>query len=148
VPYDQFVRAVLTATGEEVATPAVVWFRELKEPAALVEDAAQLFLGQRLGCAKCHHHPFDRWNQADYYGMAAFFSTMQVKLPPPPPKKNKALALLPGGKPAASFASVLLTGKRPQAIHPRTGLPVRPTILAGEAPALAPGDDPREKLAV
>jgi hypothetical protein len=147
VPYDQFVRVVLTATGEEVATPAVVWFRELKEPAALVEDAAQLFLGQRLGCAKCHHHPFDRWSQADYYGMAAFFSTVQVKLPPPPPKKSKALAVLSGGKPAASFASVLLAGKRPQAINPRTGRPVRPTTLLGEAPALAPGDDAREKLA-
>src|SRR5262249_11366786 len=88
-PYEQFFREVLTATGEEIKVPPVVWYRELKGATDLAEDAAQLFLGQRIGCAKCHHHPFEKWGQDDYYGMVAFFSKVSVKLPPPPKKPKK-----------------------------------------------------------
>jgi hypothetical protein len=142
-PYDEFVRAILTATGEEVKTPAVVWYRELKEPAAMVEDAAQLFLGQRIGCAKCHHHPFEKWSQEDYYGMTAFFSKVDVKIPRPPnpkkPKKGEPIA------PIVRIAKVSLRKGTAQAINPRTGKPVRPTGLGSRAREVA--DDPRETLA-
>ena len=43
------------------------------------ETTAQLFLGVRIGCAKCHHHPFEKWSQDDYYGMAAFFVRLGTK---------------------------------------------------------------------
>src|SRR5260370_28627501 len=39
----------------------------------------QVFLGVRVGCAKCHHHPFEKWSQDDYYGMAAFFVRLGTK---------------------------------------------------------------------
>src|SRR5262249_45832428 len=55
-PYDQFVRDILTATGKEVEVPPVIWYREVKETTTQMEDAAQLFMGQRLACARCHHH--------------------------------------------------------------------------------------------
>jgi hypothetical protein len=41
-----------------------------------MEDVAQLFLGTRMQCAQCHHHPFEKWSQQDYYGFAAFFSNV------------------------------------------------------------------------
>ena len=54
-----------------------------------LEDTAQLFLGVRLQCARCHHHPFEKWSQKDYYGFAAFFSRVGRKAGAQPPNKNK-----------------------------------------------------------
>ena len=48
-------------------------------PADWAETTAQLFLGVRMQCAKCHHHPFEKWSQDDYYGMAAFFARLGTK---------------------------------------------------------------------
>jgi len=78
-PYDQFVGEIVTATGSPASNPAVTWFREVKDQAAQVEDTAQLFLGLRIQCARCHHHPFEKWSQQDYYGFAAFFSRIGRK---------------------------------------------------------------------
>jgi hypothetical protein len=140
-PYDRFVREVLTATGEEAKVPPVVWFRELKEPAGMVEDAAQLFLGQRIGCAKCHHHPFEKWSQEDYWGMVAFFSRVKVTAPAPPKKKTKRAAAVPR-KPA----SVAHEPGEAKAVNPRTGKVVRPTGLGDRPLILTRDNDPREKL--
>ncbi|HEX6985885.1 MAG TPA: DUF1549 domain-containing protein, partial [Planctomycetaceae bacterium] len=70
-PYDRFVREIVTASGSVAFNPPVVWYREVDTVEEQVEDTAQLFLGMRLQCARCHHHPFERWSQNDYYGMAA-----------------------------------------------------------------------------
>ncbi|OYV77966.1 MAG: hypothetical protein B7Z73_19930, partial [Planctomycetia bacterium 21-64-5] len=78
-PYDQFVREIVAASGELGDNPPVVWYREVKEIDQQVEDTAQLFLGLRIQCARCHHHPFEKWSQRDYYGMAAFFSQVGRK---------------------------------------------------------------------
>ena len=51
----------------------------LKATDAFVDDTAQVFLGMRLQCAKCHHHPFEKWGQDDYYGFAAFFARVGRK---------------------------------------------------------------------
>ena len=51
----------------------------LKATDAFVDDTAQVFLGMRLQCAKCHHHPFEKWSQDDYYGFAAFFARVGRK---------------------------------------------------------------------
>lgn len=79
-PYDQFVREIIVTTGDTSgpdAPPASLWYLELKTPQGLVEDAAQAFLGTRIQCAQCHHHPFERWSQSDYWGMASFFARVQ-----------------------------------------------------------------------
>src|SRR5262249_12002835 len=73
-PYDKLARSVLAASGTPESAPPVVWYRKLRSPDAFVDDTAQVFLGMRLQCAKCHHHPFERWSQDDYYGFAAFFA--------------------------------------------------------------------------
>src|SRR5690606_6471757 len=78
-PYDEFVREIVTATGEPGKNPAAAWYREVKDQAAQVEDTAQLFLGLRIQCARCHHHPFEKWSQQDYYGFAAYFSRVGRK---------------------------------------------------------------------
>jgi len=78
-PFDQFVREILAASGDIATHPPVAWYRQVKDMTAQLEDTAQLFLGQRLQCAQCHHHPFEKWSQQDYYSFAAFFSQVGRK---------------------------------------------------------------------
>src|SRR5882672_1826921 len=78
-PYDQFAREIVAASGDLSQNPPVVWYRQVKDPNAQLEDTAQLFLGMRLQCAQCHHHPFEKWSQQDYYSFAAFFSQVGRK---------------------------------------------------------------------
>src|SRR5207302_9391346 len=78
-PYDQFVREILAATGDESQAPPTVWYKELQDPQQFNDDVAQVFLGLRIACAQCHHHPYEKWSQDDYWGMAAFFGRVGRK---------------------------------------------------------------------
>jgi hypothetical protein len=79
-PLDQFVREILTARGSTYENPAANYLRALRDPVLRAESVAQLFLGTRLQCAKCHNHPFDRWTQNDYYDWADVFSPVAYKI--------------------------------------------------------------------
>jgi hypothetical protein len=79
MPYSEFVRAILTASGDENRNPATVWYKELERPENFVDDVGQVFLGQRLACANCHHHPYEKWSQDDYWGLASFFGRVARK---------------------------------------------------------------------
>ena len=79
MPYDTFVRQLLTASGSTYTNPAVNYFRASGDAEELMETTAQLFIGARLACAKCHNHPFERWTQNNYYGMSAFFNRVRKK---------------------------------------------------------------------
>jgi len=133
MPYDQFVRSVLTATGEPETHPPVAWYREVKTSTAQMEDTAQLFLGMRLACAKCHHHPFERWSQQDYYGFEAFFSQVMLKN-----SKYNQQNNMPD--------MVTLNGKAPSSRNPRTELDVQPAGLGGEPLDIKPYEDARHQL--
>ncbi|MCA9031277.1 MAG: DUF1549 domain-containing protein, partial [Planctomycetaceae bacterium] len=133
VPYDQFVRGVLTATGDAESYPPSAWYREVNSSTAQMEDVAQLFLGMRLACAKCHHHPFERWSQQDYYGFEAFFTQVGLKN-----SKYNQQTNLPD--------MVYLKGTAPQSKNPRTGLDVKPTGLGGEPLDISPYEDARHYL--
>jgi len=129
-PYDQFVREIITATGSPADTPAVGWYREVKDQAAQVEDTAQLFLGLRIQCARCHHHPFEKWSQQDYYGMAAFFSRVG--------RKKSSIP---------TYDRVFHNRGVAEATNPKSGEKVKPTGLDAEPLVLDQDDDPRVKLA-
>ncbi len=79
LPMDEFVRELLTSEGSTYKNPAANYYRISRDPESAVETTAQLFLGVRIQCAKCHNHPFERWTQDDYYGFAAFFSQIGRK---------------------------------------------------------------------
>lgn len=78
-PYDEMVRTIVAARGSSYDNPPVNYFRASKEPSVALENATQLFLGVRFSCNKCHDHPFERWTQGQYYGMAAFWGRTAVK---------------------------------------------------------------------
>ena len=129
-PYDQFVRELLGATGTVIGNPPVAWYKRVKEPKQQLEDVAQLFLGVRMQCAQCHHHPFERWSQDDYYSLAAFFSQV-------------------GRKPSATRGEDLIFHKRGIAVahNMKTGAPLKPAALGDAIPEIAADEDPRLRLA-
>jgi hypothetical protein len=128
-PYDQIVRQILASTGTIVSNPPVAWYKRVKEPAAQLEDVAQLFLGVRMQCAQCHHHPFERWSQAEYYHLAAFFSQV-------------------GRKPTAVAGEDLIFHKRgiAQTEHRKTRVMLKPAGLGEPELEIAPDEDPRLAL--
>lgn len=129
-PYDQFVRELLTASGTPGKNPPVAWYREVKDQAAQVEDTAQLFLGLRIQCARCHHHPFEKWSQQDYYGFAAFFSRLG--------RKKGFLQ---------NQDRIFHNPGAAQAKNPKTNDNVPPTGLGSEPLEIASYEDPRRYLA-
>jgi len=78
-PFDQFARAVLTSRGNTIHSAPANFYRIARTPEDAAESAAQLFLGVRIQCAKCHNHPFEAMTQKDYYGLAAFFARVRLK---------------------------------------------------------------------
>src|SRR6185369_13728856 len=78
-PFDVMVRELLTANGRATTIGPANYFRVATTPQELTESTAQLFLGIRLQCARCHNHPFERWTQSDYYRFAAIFARVGRK---------------------------------------------------------------------
>jgi hypothetical protein len=134
MPYDQFVREIITARGSTWHHGAATFFRDRRSPEEITSMVSQLFLGIRLECAKCHHHPFEKWGQEDYFGLAAYFARV----------KHKGTGLSP---PISGGEEFITVGKSGEVKHPRTGEVLSPKPLFGSAPSISDGDDPREALA-
>ncbi|MCA9231454.1 MAG: DUF1553 domain-containing protein [Planctomycetales bacterium] len=79
MPFDQFARELLTAQGSTYDHPAANYYRAAANMSEATETTAQLFLGSRIQCAKCHNHPFENWTQDNYYGLNAFFNRVARK---------------------------------------------------------------------
>ena len=79
-PLNHLAKEILEARGSTYKVPPTNFYRALRKPELRAEAAAQVFLGIRLQCAKCHNHPFDRWTQDDYYGWSNFFSRIDYKI--------------------------------------------------------------------
>jgi Protein of unknown function (DUF1553)/Protein of unknown function (DUF1549) len=128
--YDEFVRGVVAAAGEWQDAPAINWYWQNRDDQLhqVTADVAQVFLGIRLQCAKCHHHPYERWGQADYYGLAGFFTRLG--------RKNF-------GQPPPYYASATVTtGEK----DPLTGKAPEPKYPDGDSPIFTAEDDPRHAL--
>ncbi|MEC9005192.1 MAG: DUF1549 and DUF1553 domain-containing protein [Planctomycetota bacterium] len=117
-PFDQFVQELVTAKGSIYMNGPANYFRINSKTDALTEATSQLFLGIRLECAKCHHHPFEEYSQADYYGLSAFFSRVGLK----------------GSQEFGLFGreQVVVVKSSGDVKHPRTGKTLLPTPLGGE----------------
>jgi hypothetical protein len=129
-PYDEFVRGIVAAAGEWQDAPPVNWYWQMRDDQLhqVTADTAQVFLGVRLQCARCHHHPYERWSQDDYYGLAGFFTRLGRKSFGEPPPYYAAGSVTTGEKDPH-------TGKAPEAKYPD-----------GPAARYAPEEDPRHAL--
>lgn len=79
-PLNEMARELVKSRGSTYAQPEANYYRALRDPNSRAEAFAQVFLGIRIQCARCHNHPFDRWTQDDYHGLAAFFSRVQYRI--------------------------------------------------------------------
>ena len=123
MPYDRFSRELLASVGSTLTNPPANFYRTAGDTNDCVETVSQVFLGARLQCAKCHNHPFERWTQDNYYGMAAFFNRVQ--------RKN-------GRRPGEKFIFVSRSGEVTQ---PRTGKQMKPWLpLSGDVDKPHPDD--------
>ena len=79
-PLNEFARDILSARGSTYANPPANFWRAVRDPLQRAEAVAQVFLGIRVGCARCHNHPFDRWTSDDYYGFADLFARVDYRV--------------------------------------------------------------------
>ncbi|MFO1065655.1 MAG: DUF1549 domain-containing protein [Pirellulales bacterium] len=82
VPYDQFARSILTASGSNKDNPPAAYYKILRDPTLMMENTTHLFLAIRFNCNKCHDHPFERWTQDQYYQLSAYFAQTGLKTDP------------------------------------------------------------------
>lgn len=118
-PWDECVRELVTAKGSIYMNGPANYFVINRNSSDLTEATAQLFMGIRLECAKCHHHPFEKYSQADYYGFAAFFSRVGSK-------RSEEFGIF-------GRESVVTVRANGEVKHPRTGKVMKPTPLDGES---------------
>ncbi len=84
-PWNQLATDIITATGDSTAHPQIGYYivtvGENRDAARseVVDSVAQAFLGTRIGCARCHNHPLERYTQDDYYHFAGFFSRVSLQ---------------------------------------------------------------------
>ncbi|MFN0197080.1 MAG: DUF1549 and DUF1553 domain-containing protein, partial [Planctomycetaceae bacterium] len=130
MPYDQFAREIMTASGSAYENPAANYFRIAREPKIVMENMTQVFLGTRFNCNQCHDHPFERWTQRQYFELSAYFANVGRK---------------PGTVPGEEVVYNLRDPQ--QIIHPGTGQSVAakfPFVHGGQSSDVA---EPREQLA-
>lgn len=122
-PLDQFARELLTAEGPANEVGPANFYRVAGTPGEMASSLSQALLGVRIACAQCHHHPFDRWSQNDYYGMQAFFTTVKLQ------------------------GDLVISGQGGVAANPRSGEKVFAHALGAATPRENPTGDPRAILA-
>lgn len=126
-PLDRFARELMTADGLLSEHPAGYFYKVAKDPGDAAAMLSQALLGIRIDCAKCHHHPFDRWSQDDYYGMQAFFTPVGFKSTP--------------------RGELLMAIRNESTKHPRTGSEIFAHPLGTPMPSANPSSDRRTVLA-
>ncbi|MBI1832995.1 MAG: DUF1549 domain-containing protein, partial [Planctomycetes bacterium] len=126
-PFDQFARELLTAEGPLDESGPASFYKVVAKPGETASTLTQVLLGVRIACAECHHHPYDRWGQTDYFGMQAFFTPLSLR-------------------PSARGESLQAVGD-PVTKHPRTGETILPHVLGSAPVANAPGSERRLVLA-
>ena len=133
MPYDRFATEILTATGSQEVNPPTVWYRSVRTSQDYVESVSQAFLGVRVQCAQCHHHPAERWSQDDYYGLAAVFARVGRK----------------GGFADAEVPTnqTIFVAPEGQVENPRTRRVMTPRPLGGPDFVVVRRDDPRKNFA-
>ncbi len=139
-PLNEFARDLLAGRGSTYSEPAANFYRALRDPQARAEAAAQVFLGVRLQCARCHNHPYDRWTQDDYHGLAAFFARVDYRIV----ENNRRDKF---DKHEFDGEQIVYQAREGEVKHPRSGEPLPPRFLGAATPAFAADADRLQALA-
>ncbi len=123
-PYSRWAGDLLVAQGSSAEVGPANLYRAARTPEELANTVSQVFLGVRLQCAQCHHHPFEKWTQEDFWGVAGFFTRLERQADPPDSER-------------------IATGGTEEARHPRTGAIIPARVL--EAPIREGRDTPSKQ---
>jgi hypothetical protein len=124
--FDRMAEELVTAQGSIFSNGPANYYRVATSPDDLAETTAQVFMGVRLQCARCHHHPFEAYGQDDYYSLAAYFARVRTK-------RSDEFGLFGGDQ-------VIFVSQKGEVYQPRTGTKMEPRPL-GEKPF----DDPVDR---
>lgn len=136
VPLNEFARRVIAARGSTYSQPEANYYRALRDPYDRAEATAQVFLGVRVQCARCHNHPFDRWTQNDYHEWSAFFARVQYRIVENQRKDRFDKHEFVGEQ-------VVWQDRNVELRNPRTKEPLAPKFLGDARPAGLPADADR-----
>jgi hypothetical protein len=139
-PLNEFARELVSARGSTYSHPPANYYRALRDPQSRAETTAQVFLGIRLQCARCHNHPYDRWIQNDYHSLAAFFARVEYKIV----TNNRRDRF---DKHEFDGEQVVWLNRDGEVKHPRTGEIMRPGFVGAPTPELAADADRLQVLA-
>jgi hypothetical protein len=134
-PLNELARELISSRGSSYSQPAANYYRALRDPHTRAEAFAQVFLGIRMQCSKCHNHPFDRWTQHDYHSLAAFFSRVQYQVL----ENNRKDRL---DKHEFDGEQIVWMERSGEVSHPRTGEQLRP-LFPGQATPAFPSEADR-----
>jgi hypothetical protein len=126
-PIDAFFQEIIAARGTIEQAPQARFYQVSGNAGDTASTLSQIVLGVRIACAQCHHHPFDRWSQDDYYGMAAYFQPLSRK--------------------ATSRGELLTYSGVAKATNPRTGREIPAHPLQTPIPPSVTDGDVRDQLA-
>lgn len=139
-PLHEFARELIAARGSTYSHPQANFYRALRDPQARAEATAQVFLGIRLQCARCHNHPFDQWTQNDYHSLAAFFARVDYRI-----LENNRTDKLDTHE--FDGEQIVLMAREGDVKHPRSGDVLRPLFLGAATPQLGNSADRLQLLA-
>src|SRR5207249_2306470 len=133
LPIDRIAAELIEMDGSSVqGGPAAFAQATLNDSpmAAKADIIAQAFLGQKLGCARCHDAPFHPYKQKDVFSIGAMLNGKPLKLP-----VTSTVPLVPGGR----VPAVKISLKPGESIDPEW--PFQSLIDHAEAGPL-PGSSP------
>lgn len=134
MPYNELVRELLTAQGSTHEYGPAALFRDKRDPADASAFVSQIFLGVRMDCARCHHHPSEKWTQEDYFQLAAYFGQMK--------RKGQGISAPISGEPEYVWYAPGGSG----VTHPVTDVVMTPKAPDGPEMPYVDGQDPRARL--
>lgn len=124
VGFHQIITDLFTATGNVEENGPANFYRLKQDPRDMADFVSQAVLGIRIGCARCHNHPSDRWTQNDYHQFAAYFARVSFN--------GKELSVSPRG----------------EVLHPKTQKPVLPRPLGAPPTPQATTNEADRRLAL
>lgn len=133
-PLNEFARELLASRGSTYKEAPSNYYRALRDPQTRSEAFAQVFLGIRMQCAKCHNHPFNQLTQNDYHQLAAFFPRVQYQI-----LANDRRDKL--DKHEFVGEQIVFMDRESEVKHPVSGEVLKPRFLGAHVPVLSEKDD-------
>ena len=123
VPYDKWIKELMLA---EQPGSETFWVQYRGQPEEMAVAVSRLFLGTQLQCARCHDHPYEKWTQKDFFGLAGFFVRLVVQESGSGPTRMFTIGEKGSG-------DVLFAGSVKDAKPGRRGDPVKPRFLGSKS---------------